>query len=222
MGAAYLRKGFSKMRTHLLAATAVFALSGFATTSAFANTVSVTYAGMDTSPSVVHLSTGESVYMAPMEFIIGGAPFLVWCIDLDHNIVPGPQGPANNYEIVTLADYFGSGDPGMLDRLTGLAYAGSQQAHGPGMNPYQGSIWDTVHPGVVDGGDLGVLAQVAALDGTAFSMPWSKAIVLKSLDNSQTFLGFGVPEPSTWALMIGGFGLAGLALRRRRSLAIAL
>ena len=27
----------------------------------------------------------------------------------------------------------------------------------------------------------------------------------------------GVPEPTTWALMIGGFGLAGLALRRRRT-----
>jgi len=29
----------------------------------------------------------------------------------------------------------------------------------------------------------------------------------------------GVPEPSTWALMIGGFGLAGGALRRRRAVA---
>jgi microcystin-dependent protein len=26
-----------------------------------------------------------------------------------------------------------------------------------------------------------------------------------------------VPEPGTWALMIGGFGLAGAALRRRRA-----
>ena len=26
-----------------------------------------------------------------------------------------------------------------------------------------------------------------------------------------------VPEPSTWALMIAGFGLAGAALRRRRA-----
>lgn len=29
--------------------------------------------------------------------------------------------------------------------------------------------------------------------------------------------GPAVPEPSTWALMIGGFGLAGTALRRRRA-----
>jgi len=38
---------------------------------------------------------------------------------------------------------------------------------------------------------------------------------------SQLFAnGPGVPEPATWALMIGGFGLAGVALRRR-SLAAA-
>jgi len=29
----------------------------------------------------------------------------------------------------------------------------------------------------------------------------------------------GTPEPATWALMIGGFGLAGASLRRRRALA---
>jgi hypothetical protein len=30
---------------------------------------------------------------------------------------------------------------------------------------------------------------------------------------------YPIPEPTTWALMIGGFGLAGMALRRRRTLA---
>jgi hypothetical protein len=33
--------------------------------------------------------------------------------------------------------------------------------------------------------------------------------------------GPGVPEPASWALMISGFGLAGAALRRRRSFAAA-
>ncbi len=32
-------------------------------------------------------------------------------------------------------------------------------------------------------------------------------------------IGGGVPEPATWALMIGGFGAAGVALRRRQAVA---
>lgn len=36
-----------------------------------------------------------------------------------------------------------------------------------------------------------------------------------------SFNGVGVPEPAAWALMIGGFGLTGAALRRRRMLAVA-
>lgn len=34
-----------------------------------------------------------------------------------------------------------------------------------------------------------------------------------------TFNGAAVPEPSAWALMIGGFGMMGRVLRRRRTLA---
>jgi hypothetical protein len=31
----------------------------------------------------------------------------------------------------------------------------------------------------------------------------------------------GVPEPSTWSLLIAGFGMTGFAMRRRRSVALA-
>jgi hypothetical protein len=30
-----------------------------------------------------------------------------------------------------------------------------------------------------------------------------------------------VPEPATWAMMIGGFGLLGAAARRRRRIAVS-
>ncbi|WP_293403470.1 PEPxxWA-CTERM sorting domain-containing protein [Phenylobacterium sp.] len=41
------------------------------------------------------------------------------------------------------------------------------------------------------------------------------------VDNVTYGVGSAVPEPATWAMMITGFGLAGTALRRRRSLALA-
>lgn len=44
-------------------------------------------------------------------------------------------------------------------------------------------------------------------------------------DNVATYLGTtptaAVPEPSTWAMMIGGFALTGVALRRRRTVRVA-
>ncbi len=40
-----------------------------------------------------------------------------------------------------------------------------------------------------------------------------------SLEVTSRLIGAGVPEPATWALMIGGFGLAGAGLRRRVAVA---
>ena len=41
------------------------------------------------------------------------------------------------------------------------------------------------------------------------------------IDNLSLSVGAAVPEPATWAMMIAGFGLAGMAARRRR-LAVAI
>jgi hypothetical protein len=42
-----------------------------------------------------------------------------------------------------------------------------------------------------------------------------------SVGNEITEVSLGLPEPASWALMIAGFGLAGVGLRRRRATACA-
>lgn len=46
--------------------------------------------------------------------------------------------------------------------------------------------------------------------------PYTKNKVYPHKDLTQSFAIAAIPEPGTWTLMIGGFGLAGAALRRRR------
>jgi hypothetical protein len=69
-------------------------------------------------------------------------------------------------------------------------------------------VWNS---GAATSADLQLVNQNLAYQGNDF--------VLDDL----SFKGAGaVPEPATWALMIGGFGMAGANLRRRRSVAAAI
>ncbi len=70
---------------------------------------------------------------------------------------------------------------------------------------------------------FGQTGFVTGLDLAAFdAMGWNlnvDALTYKSKSTGRIlgdYLGTGAPEPSTWALLISGFGLAGSALRRRR------
>ncbi len=45
----------------------------------------------------------------------------------------------------------------------------------------------------------------------------SATAVASTFTGTATFNAGAVPEPASWALMIGGFGLIGSALRRRRT-----
>jgi choice-of-anchor A domain-containing protein len=57
------------------------------------------------------------------------------------------------------------------------------------------------------------------LTGQLIVNSFSDARGATQINNGHDFVGnlLGVPEPSTWGLMIAGFGLAGAALRRRRA-----
>ena len=53
----------------------------------------------------------------------------------------------------------------------------------------------------------------AVLDTFSIHLPSSSAAVLYSTQDATS----PAPEPASWALMLGGFGLVGSAMRRRRS-----
>jgi len=58
---------------------------------------------------------------------------------------------------------------------------------------------------------FGGIAQSVVFGGTANQQ------VFDDFTFGSTIVGGGVPEPATWAMMIGGFALAGAAMRRRRT-----
>jgi hypothetical protein len=67
-------------------------------------------------------------------------------------------------------------------------------------------------------GDAGeVFSKVEFLSGASGEFSSARQFDMKLAPTPVT----GVPEPTTWALMISGFGLAGAALRRKRSTAAA-
>jgi PEP-CTERM motif len=69
----------------------------------------------------------------------------------------------------------------------------------------------------------GVIVNPSAPDGTSYFRLSTNGGVGDTMLVTSIRLdtGGGVPEPASWALMIGGFGMAGAVLRRRSTAAIA-
>jgi len=84
---------------------------------------------------------------------------------------------------------------------------------------------------LVDGVSRTIVASSGGQSVTATGIPISNGVlntievkgVTSSTNDKATFSGTAtfnagaVPEPASWALMIGGFGLVGAAMRRRRT-----
>ena len=60
-------------------------------------------------------------------------------------------------------------------------------------------------------------ADLSILSGYGKSYPFTNTYQPRNFNGELTYsLNGAVPEPASWALMIGGFGLVGASLRRRR------
>jgi hypothetical protein len=131
----------------------------------------------------------------------------------------------------TFLDWSVGGNPFFsLDGKTiyGGGYFSTGQFNGDGR---QASHWKDNIPGQPQLGVLdptvayGQMGRVTSLDLAAFdAIGWNIDYDVFNSGQAYTTRDIylsAVPEPSTWAMLLGGFLLAGLAMRRRRALALA-
>jgi outer membrane protein assembly factor BamB len=92
-----------------------------------------------------------------------------------------------------------------------------------------GTVGDGCMMGMTIKADEGYVTDYCSGDGALYKMSLtdgSLTSIGSTFTNSPMALTYegvagSVPEPASWALMIGGFGMVGAAMRRRRSVAVS-
>lgn len=206
------------------AAAAALLLTG---AQASAATIVVTSATLD-SFSVQVAVPGHGNEFA--SFInINNGQFGVFCDDLFHSFSPGAQNPPiiyktglvttdSNGNLLTMSQSNRMGQLAEKGRFIHLTEFGQDRFDDEAA--IQGAIWAIEYGINVTSSDPTIQAEITqfltvADNGKGFAQG------LISQDRHQSFVIGGVPEPTTWAMMILGLGAVGVAMRNRRKLALA-
>jgi hypothetical protein len=193
---------------------------------ASAETIVVTETRME-SPNIVQLNDGVvnlAVYEGPFNFTaVGFDPNIdLFCIEPHAAITVGTQLPPLVYTTTTLQAFLSSRLPMELEHLADFIRIGSVTP-GPSQqqNALQGAVWNFLTPGSVTSSDPGHQMEIDSYAGWTGSTSLDRITVLQSEDGHQTFAYYtaaaAVPEPSSWAMMLVGFGAVGVSMRRKPS-----
>jgi PEP-CTERM motif len=235
----------------LAAGSAANASTFTASATALYDNVVVTISGI-TNPLQGGTPFGpEQVYSTPIQLTTtGGHSFWVFCVDIFHNINV-PSGPINygTQPLITDNNSAVNNVPGLVHigygitppqsaeiawlAGVGVGLAGTPVVNTTDVSEIQAAIWEIEYGGTIlatnsAGFTAGVNGWIGnALAATANGGPLATEV--HSLELTQSFVGTdpslttGVPEPSTWAMMILGFcGLGFMAYRRKPKTAFRL
>ena len=185
-------------------------------------------------------TTNSTDYSTPVHFIanfggVAAAPtfdFLGFCVDLFHpiNVAIDGQTPLSlNYHTATLTDDRNGTtlSAAQIRQIGGLATLGFQIAASNGADrdarlaAIQQAIWTIEYPTLGFTANGGFANQQSFADAYVAQAPTlsGTATALYSDDGAtQGFVISGVPEPTSWVLMIAGFGMVGYGARRQRTI----
>lgn len=132
-------------------------------------------------------------------------------------------GPASLTLHVSDGQNFSNDDDGTLlingsPFATGGLFQGDGVQFGNGTSPSNGALWDVENYDISGLLTLGNNNVRLSLPGQSDAL--SLVVVQFNLPVGAAPPMPGVPEPSTWAMLISGFGLVGAALRGRRRAAV--
>ncbi len=161
----------------------------------------------------------------------GSFDLLAFCVDLAHTIGLGNNtlatlSPSLNYQIGTLTTAPGGGalTPSQIQQMQGLASLGFQliKTGAPNLSleipAIQSAIWSIEYGKTITSSNPLINTKIANYIAIAPTLT-GKATYIFSTDSpvrQGLFISY-VPEPGTWAMLIAGFGLLGVAARRRRA-----